>query len=346
MPERSLLFLLLVVFCSPIRAVSFDIYIAPIAVINDASSSTQEQVLPEQDIIKRLESTPIPESVAFKLSSGIDTPPSTFLDAARLCETYEYPYLLYGYLKESEGRYYAEVKLLSREGKNIAASFLSADDSAHYERLISDVCAKIVDYFLVDIALEPVEGRGSVKLNTFEIPFSVGYWTPVGDWLSVAMGMVSAGCGLRFIPKQPLFVLSSRSMYLGLGLQAAYALGKNQSGFETAFLHCIDVRLPIEFFVDLSQHDRVGAALAALVSFDILSQERKYGGLYTETTQAGGASLSLSYRRALSSTFGIGLECRFDALFYSTPLWRITPMVTANFALPGSGGASTEGRHE
>jgi len=322
------------------------VYLAPLSVLVSEAQDGSRPLRPERDLLARLDATILSGAVTFRLSDASTKPPATFLDAARLCEAAEYPYLLYGYLKSSEGRYYAEVKLLSREGKNIAQSFVAADDTAHYERLLDDLCSKIVAYFTVDLAIASVERIDTAQRNLFEFPCALGYWTPVGDWLSVAMGIVRAEAGARFIPKRPLGAVYSRPFYAAAGLRAAYALGKNQSGYETAFLHSVELRLPLELFYELNSRDRIGAALAALVSFDILSQERKYGDVYTETTQAGGLSLSLSYRRALSPRIDIGLECRAEVLFYAPPLWRITPMVTANFALPGSGGDSTGGRHE
>jgi hypothetical protein len=313
-------------------ASALSVYIAPFIVIDATSEELPDSFRPEEHLLEKLNATPLTGSVDFSLTEVGAAAPSSFLEAARLCERDEYPYLIYGFIKKQETAYSSELKLVSREGKHIVATFVATDDTAHYDRLIGDLTKKIADYFLDDLAIVPGFRPNTVAHNVFEIPFSLNYWTPVGDWAEGLMGLGGASLGVRYIPSYPLSAIRSRPMYMGIGLRAEYLVGMNQPGLETAFFHVAKIRLPLEFFLGLGGGNYIGAGLGGLVEFDILAQQRKYNDTLVVTTSTGGASASLMYQYVASSLFSFGLDCSFDAVFYSQPLFEISPRLFVNFS--------------
>ena len=55
-------------------------------------------------------------------------------------------------------------------------------------------------------------------------------------------------------------------------------------------------------------HGAAALGVGGLVEFDILRQDRKYGGSYAESTSAGGIMSSFEYRYALSDRVALGLK--------------------------------------
>jgi len=309
------------------------VHIAPLALLDSASAGKACPARPDKLILKELDAVPLSGSVEFRLADGGLPPPSSFFEAARLCEGLGYSYLLYGYMREGDGSYYSELKLLAREGKRIVASFIACDDAAHYERMIGDLGVKISDYFLKELALAPREKADDRPRIAFEPAFSLGYWTPVGEWAGGMMGVACADLGLRFFPSYALAAIKSKPLCIGAGLYAEYALGMNRPGFERSFLHRALIRLPLEACLGLGGGSRIGVALGPLVEFDVLAQDRKYGDAFVETRSAGGLSASLSYRYPISDRLALALECAFDAVLYSRPLYSIDPRLSFDYSI-------------
>jgi hypothetical protein len=315
-----------------LMAQALSIRIAPLVAIGPSPEEMPKSFRPEEDLLEKLGATPLTGNLEFSPAEKMSVAPVSFLDAARLCELHEYPFLIYGYVRKRESIYTAELKLISREGKHIAASFLATDDEKHYERLVADLAGKIADYFLEDLAIAGAERPEDSVRNLFEIPFAAGYWAPVGEWSDGMMGIVRLGLGLRFVPRKPLAGIKSRPFYLGIGLQAEYALGKNLPEYETAYLHRIQARLPLELLLKIGGRSRLGLGLGGLMEFDLLKQERKYGEAYVETRSAGGIMASLEYRYALSERVAFGLDFEFDGLFYSHPLYTLSPKLSFEYS--------------
>jgi hypothetical protein len=337
----ALAMLLALAFCR--NAASLQVRIAPLALVDAAAEDRSGFRRPERDLARMLDAAPLDGSVEFPLVEGCVEAPLSFLEAARLCERGGYPYILYGFLQRRGSVYSSELKLLSRDGKRIEASFFATDDEAHYGRLISDLSSKVADYFLEDLGVVPSGRRPEPARNVFEMPLSAGYWTPVGAWSETLMGLFRADFGLRFFPRKPMAGLKSHPLYVGIGLDAEYALGRSQPGLEPALLHRIQARLPVELLFGFAGGS-FGLALGGLVEFDILRQERRYADFYEETSSAGGFLASLVYRRALTDRVSLGIELEFDAIYYSVPLYSVSPRLCVGCALARKAGAAAEQR--
>jgi hypothetical protein len=337
---RAALCILLAALACEARALS--IRIAPLAILDPALEGERRSLHPELDLLKRLDATPLTGSVDFAMADKAASAPVSFLDAARLCELRGYPYLLYGYLQRQESIYSSELKLLSRDGKRIEASFVARDDDEHYDRLIADIAGKVADYFLSELAVAPGTRREESEENFFELPFAAGYWIPTGDWAEGTMGLFSIDAGLRFVPHKPIGGFKSRPFYIGIGLWAEYALGKNKPEYESAYLHRFEARVPFELFLELQGGSAVGLALGGIAEFDILSQQRKYGDRHSETTTAGGLLTSFFYRYPISDRIALGLELEHDLIFYKEPLYTFAPRLRFEYSFAKKGTANAE----
>jgi hypothetical protein len=254
--------------------------------------------------------------------------------------------LIYGYVKEEGSRYFSELKLLSREGKRVERSFFATDDTAHFARLIGDLGKKIADYFLDELAILPSAIAGSPAHKAFGLPFSAGYWSPVGAWAEGLMGVASVGIGFRVFPWYPLAAIKSKPFDLAAGVGAEYALGVNRPGFEKSTLHRAIVKAPLETSLGLGKGNAVALALGALVEFDVLVQDRKYGQAFVETRSAGGAFASLSYRHELSEGLSLGLDFEFAAALYSPPLYAVSPRLRLEYSFGEKRKNELGGLHE
>jgi hypothetical protein len=277
---------------------AMEIYLAPIVYQDDGGTGGAEARLPQEDLFKRLGGAAIADGVILHtVEASGDSVPRSFLDAARLCESQGYAFLLYGFVKRTEYFSYAEIKLLERERKEISAAFIAGDDESHYERLIDDLAAKISSYLRNDLGMGPPHASDQPARNIIVLPTSAGYWTPMGgDWSHAMAGLVSAGVSIRFVPAKPLFHLWLRPCYLAMGLDAEYALGINQPGLESSYLHAAKLRIPVEAFMELGDGHRIGVGLGPLLEIDTLVQARQYGSTDAQTTVVPGAAFCVLYQ--------------------------------------------------
>jgi|GEM_PF-3252769 len=308
--------------------------IAPLALVDAEDEVSPEPSRLDRDLLRRLDGMPLSRCLSFFPAGGDFAPPLSFLDAARVCELGGYPYLVYGYLRKRESVYSAELKLLSREAKRIEASFFATDDREHYGRLVEDLARKISDYFLGDLGMDPGGPPPEPRRNVVELPVAAGFWTPSGPWDEALEGLFCLEAGLRLVPLMPLAGLKSRPLYLGIGLRGEYAVGRARPECETARLHRLLAKLPLEIFLCLDAESSLGLALGGVAEFDILRQERAYSGPYGESRSAGGLSASAAYRYALSDRLRLGLTVEYERVFYSEPLTTLASRLCLEYAFP------------
>ncbi len=325
------------------RLDAMEIYLAPISYQDEAATGdTQASATPQPavDLMKRFEATALADGVAMRAAVELTgEAPRTYLEAAAACESQGYPYLLYGFVKHTEYSYYAELKLLEREGKNVAVAFISGDDGSHYDRLIDDLAGKLASYVRNDLGMAPPPTPRQPDRDLIALPMSVGWWTPLGgSWSDALAGLATASVSMRFVPARPLFQLWTRPCFLALGLDVVYALGTNQPGLESFFLHAARVRLPVEAYLDLGSGHRVGLGVGPLLEVDTMAQSKLYGSTVVTSTVVPGASVSVIYQYTVASAVTLGLVNTLDIAAYSTPLVSWSPAVLLNVWL-GSQGA-------
>jgi hypothetical protein len=315
----------------PFAALAMEVYLAPLAFEDDSDGQEAPAVSPEVDLLGALQQVGLGEAMLLRQSSSSPTPRS-LLEAMHLCEQEGYAFLLYGYLKRTAYAYSVELKLLDRERGQIAAQFFASDDSAHYERLVQDVAAKVKDYFRAELGLEQPRPVEVPRRNQVHFASWLGYWTPVGgEWDRVIAGVVSAGLAVRFVPADPLFTLFSRRGHLELGLDGEYGLGMNEPGYESFFLHAVRIRLPLEALLELPSGHAVGLGIGLLVEIDTAVQDRLYSSLFTDTTIIPGGGVSIIYRYAISERVSVGVTGLFEVAAYSPALFMFSPRVVVSY---------------
>ena len=314
---------------------AMEIYLAPISYRDESGVEGAAVRRPGADLLQHFREQAIAEGVSLRDAAESEgSAPGTYLEAARLCESQGYPFLLYGFVKRTDYSYYAELKLLEREGKDVAAAFISSDDGSHYERLIDDLAAKIASYVRTDLGMGPAPTPREPARNLIALPIAAGWWTPMGGRWSAAMtGLVTADVSVRCIPAKPLFQLLRRPCFLALGLDLVYALGASQPGVENFYLHAAKVRLPVEAFMDLGGGHRVGLGIGPLLEVDTLAQAKLYGSTVVSSTVVPGAAVSLIYQYVLISTVTLGLANMFEIALYSQPLFTYSPRVLVHIWL-------------
>jgi hypothetical protein len=331
-PGRILAAIACLLLLSTGFAETLTVKVAAFTVIAEEGDEAPSSLKPEKDLVKLLGATPIWGGVEFSLVGDAAAAPLTFLDAARLCELSGDPYLLYGYVRRRESVYSSELKLLSKESKRIVASFVATDGTAHYERMVGDLASKVANYFLSDLGMAPGKPAPAPSRNVFEIPIAAGYWSPTGSWAESLMGVFCVDLGLRFVPRKPLAGIKSRPLYLGFGLRSEYALGKNKPEYESAYLHRIVAKLPVELFVSMDRESTLGLSLGGIMEFDVFKQDRNYAGMFTQTSSAGGIMASVFYRYALSERAALGFDMEWDSVFYTEPLVTISPRLRFEYS--------------
>jgi len=319
-------------------ASSLELSIAALAYQDETGSSFSVPVRPEVDLLRALSVRTSPDIIILSPArNAVDGPVRTFLDAARLCETQGYRFLLYGFVRKSEYSFYAEVKLLESEKRDVVAVFFNSDDAAHYDRFVGDLADRIASFFHEEIGLKPPVRKSPPRRNLLEVPMALGYWTPVGgDWSQVLAGLGSVNLGIRFIPASPLFVFLSSEWTIALGCDVEYDLGMSQPSYEGGVLHAVQLRLPIELFTQLSAGHSLGMGIGPLLRIDTLVQDRKYDDFYTATTAVGGLSVSVTYRYLVSDSLSLGMTAIVDVAFYNTPLSSFSPRIFIDWT-PGHG---------
>jgi len=340
MRTRAAVLAALIVGLSASSVAALDIYLAPIVYQDEGKAEAAGGSAPAGDLAKRLGPDRLGDRVSVRLLPAASTAaPQTFIDAARLCESQSCPYMLYGYVKKTSYSYYAEIKLIAHEDKQVVTVFIAADDGDHYERLIDDLSAKIVQYIRGDLGIGPPLPRELPARNLLVLPSSLGYWTPMGgEWSSALAGLVSASSGIRLIPQRPLYSLFSRSCYLAVGVDLEYQLGMNQPGLESFFLHMARLRIPAESFMDLGNGHEIGLGLGPLFEVDVMNQAHEYGQAETKATVVPGFSVEALYRYALSEGLSLGMTNIVDVALYSRALFTYSPRLTLVVHLGQQGG--------
>ncbi len=325
MHARSLFCVLILAVLAQLDLSAMELFVAPL-VLQDETGGAALSQHPDVDRVQSLGDMLTAEVLAVQRSNE----PSggsvrSFLDAARLCESQGYGYLLYGFVKSSPYSLYAEVKLLDAEKNEVAASFFNSDDRDHYDRLMRDLAARIVDYFYVDVGLKSVEKKPPAR-NLVSFPLSLGYWTPAsGNWNPVLSGLGSVTLGFRFTPVSPLFKVASREGEVSFGLDAEYALGMNQPSYESFFLHSLRFRMPAEVNVRLGKGHNLGFDAGPLLQIDMMSQDRRFAPTYADTSATGGISIAAQYSYTASRMVAVGFSTVIDIAMYAQPLVTVSP---------------------
>jgi hypothetical protein len=318
---------------APVRAL--EVALAPLVQHQEAGGASRSApVRAEADLLREIEARGPGQALTVRrLTVPESATPRSVLDAARVAQAHGCSLLLYGFLKQGEGIYQAEVKLYDGERDRVAAVFYASDDGAHYHRLIADLAVKIVEYFRDDVGLAPGR-RSEPERAVGRLACGVGYWTPLASpWDRVTAGLACVSVGARFVPVRPLFAIGRFPAHAAFGVDVCYAVGVNERDYEAFVLHSMRVRLPVEMVLDLRGGHAAGFAVGPLLQIDSAAQDRLYDHLFVGTAIALGASAVLTYRYELSDRAALGFAHALDFAAYRSPLLTYSPSLVADWKL-------------
>ncbi len=331
--RSSVFFILLPALWISAPAWGLDVVLARLALLDETGNQAAAPELPHVALFDALSAAVTGDALAVRMAEDSpDAAPQSFLDAAKLCQSRDYPYLLYGYVKKTEFSYSAEVKLLEKEHKELAAVFFAGDDRDHYQRMMADLASKIMGFFYKEAGLKDSGPDTGIERNVLIVPAYAGFWAPLGpDWSGMLAGIASAGGGVRFIPARPLFGSGQRTGYVALGADVEYAIGMNNPGYEGFVVHTLKARTPVEMTLNMAAGHSIGMGLGLLFKVDILSQARNYAEPYLGVTAGMGCSLSASYRYEVDEGFALGFSNVLDLTGYAPALIEYSGRIFVDF---------------
>jgi hypothetical protein len=239
-------------------------------------------------------------------------------------------------VRRTENAFHAEIKLYDSEAGEIVAVFFGSDDRRHYDRLVSDVARKILDWFRSEVGFAPRAVPEPAR-NIVSLPCSLGAWTPLGgDWGRVTTGLAAVAVGVRLVPVRPLFHVRTRPGEVAVQAGIEYALGTNERDYESFYVHLTRVRLTVEASVDIAPRMSLSLGVGPLLAVDTMAQDRLYDSAVVETAVAAGVSLALDYRYAASEGLALGLSNVVDIAAYEDPLAVYSPRLLVDIRLGGA----------
>lgn len=323
-------------------AQAVEVYIAPLVFLDESAGDrvpppdagrTLRELLSDRAFDGRVE--------VRRLGARGPEAPRSLLEALRLADEYDCPYLFYGYVRRTDDALFLELKLADRDARRVQAVFFSGDAADRWVRLLSDMDAKIAAYFKETLDAGP--GRRADEPDyerVWSLPVSAGYWSPApGSWSGALAGLACARAGVRFRPRMPAWVRGSRKRQAGFGSDLEYALGLGAPGREDAVLHSLLWRISAEYEAELDDRRRIGAGAGPFLRVDVLRQSRKYADAITEFSACPGAGAEVFYAQRLNERLSVGVCLDFDLSLYSEPLISISPRLRMEYRfLPRQGG--------
>lgn len=313
-------------------APAIEVRVAPIVFLDDSRGGLAVPPAVERSLCERLSRRFFEGRVSFQ-AGGNETAPRSLLEALRLADSCDYPYLVYGYMRRTDETLALELKLADRDARTIAAVFFSGDSVDRYERLVDDMDAKIAFYFQETFGLGGI-GETPVRERTWSIPAAVGWWAPgTSPWSGALSGLVHAEIGVLLRPRMRERGKSLQARRLGVGTGLEYSLGTSVPGAEEAMLHGVAWRFYADWEADLGKLGRLGASAGPFLRADILAQSRKYQGPYVDAAAVLGAGGRVRYSWRLSDRASMGLCLGVDLAFYAEPLLALSTALRTEFRL-------------
>jgi len=202
----------------------------------------------------------------------------TALDANRACEAENAEYILFGYVQKLDDRWLAAVKLYDCGAKKISGEFFSADDSAHYGRLIANLCSNVMDG-LAESAGIPFGGKRRERNRPFEarLPVSAFYWTPVEEgWSSRLTGICGGGLGIHVFPPQPKLSVMGKTVDFSMRPTFSFSWGINTDGSYPLDYKGISFSLPVRTDFHFNSRNSIYAGVGVYYEIELIAVKPKY----------------------------------------------------------------------
>ena len=321
---------LAVIILLPPNLFGMEVFIAPILYVDETEDGGRSKDRVQYDLLRDLRSVETGIVLRFNdLNDDRINPPQSLTDAVTVCRNWRIDYLLYGYVTKRSHTFQMEVRLFDYGKRQVLQSFFGMDDGGNYERMVKDVCLKILSYIgnTLNVALKPEK----TAMTRISVPAFLGYWTPADtDWVKVMLGTFTAGSGFEFVPSDNMFVLRGLKFYVSTGAELRYRLGVgNPDGYE-AYNHTLFFTAPVRLNVLLyGQHElSFGPGFAYFLEF--FSMKDKYDKTRVHVYNNVGFNLCLAYRFLLNDKMTLFFRNDFDFLFNEKSLVSYSPAVGLN----------------
>ena len=304
---------------------SLDIFVAPVMHIDESENLQRNTVMVQGDLLRSLRQAEAGmELNFFALSDKRINPPVSITEAVSVCRNERADYLLYGYITKKTYTVEAEIRLFDYGERSIRQVFYSMDDSKNYERVISDLSAKIHAYISKTFNLNIL--TDSPSYAHLALPVGAGYWTPMSpQWTSLMIGTVKGNTGFTLIPNDRCFTVMGKAFYFSLGLELAYRLGLNKPDVYKAWYHSMIFSFPVRMHMGLWERHQVYIGAAFNYFVDILDAALKYREKENLVYNNPGFNLRFGYQFILTPKLVLYFNNSFDFLFIEKPLIAYSP---------------------
>jgi hypothetical protein len=285
------------------------------------------------DLARILRRENINREIRFRSAAEADfPPPAGFLEAAACSARAGGEYLLYGYIRESAYAREGEIKLFDHETGRILTSFYAKDSRDEYERFLTDLGRKIIEFIYTDLGFDPRTEISPPARNVLSLPFYLGPWFQSGGNESGTLsGILRVESGLLLTPVSPQRRGGTMSRELQTGVLAAWALAVSRASYESFLLHRFRFSLPLIAVQYLADGSRLSAGIAPGFQVDWLVQDRVYSGRHEELHSVPALTLSVDWSRPLSKHLSMGVRTALEFEAYRGSGARVVPSVFAAY---------------
>lgn len=330
---KKMFFLLIILFYVQLLS-ALEIVVAPVNVIdNGINNRSAESGKFSNELTKSLSNIQKNGTIMFRYE-GNQGIPDSFANAMQFCKANDIQYLLYGYMERRGNSIYSEIRLLDYESKSVLATFFSADSKDHDERIVTDLAIKVTDFIETEFGYAS-SLRDEVK-RTFglEIPFTLGYWTPVQDeWSSQVTGIVNAMLGITIVPDYFATSFVNRRAYISFSVFTGYRYAMGDPSTYDLSLHTVDTLFLPRYHWVLSDVHEVYVGVGLMYSLNLYSIAEKYGSEKSSIEGVPGGCLSLGYQFNVTGKIGIILDNTFMYSFYNPDMLAWSPKLGVTYKI-------------
>jgi hypothetical protein len=318
MVKRVVFWVAFLFFSGISMLLALPIHLAPISYVDETQDRVDQSSSVQSELLAGLRAVPTGTALQFfSVRNSVILSPQSLLEAARICRAENLEYLLYGYVAKKDYTVTAEIKLFEAASGRVLQVFYSADDHAHYERMIRDVAGKILAYVIEEFRLEVLEKK--TEYAHLSLPITLGYWTPLqAQWTDVLLGTAVLSGGITYIPTDNLFVEWGMPFYNSLSCELSYRFGIGNPDAYKAFDHSIAVMLPLRLHARLSESQNIFIGIGPLYAVDILQIQEKYKPAATKLYGVVGIAVSLGCGFKLDEAKSLIFDNIAEFRFYDT----------------------------
>lgn len=300
------------------RLYAVNVFCAPLTVFSESEGKRVFQIdTPEYKINRYLQSYWLDGFVQFALLPDTDIQAvQSILDAQKVCSLVTCDYLLYGYVKKSDIRWSAEIKLFNAHTKKHDAVFFASDDSEHYERFCETAARNIAEWFAGELGIRPEHKMPEERRFALDLPFNAGYWTYAdSEWANVLLGTINVNTGTEFSPGLTLPIFFGKKFDVSFGLLLGYRLAVGNPTAYKAYLHGLNIIIPAYLNCYLTDRHKIIFGTGLLYESDFLILYKKYEDSSLHIVNQFGTLISLEYRYKLNDKFSLNGGFDFDIYF-------------------------------